>query len=413
MSKFDSSKFDLSGMREKARASKEDMADIDTMYQDSLSWNSQGKTENKNAFSMTSQAFNFSGKVLRGGKYSGEKLAQTNFSGADLKETDFSKADLQGADFSGSDLSGADLSGANLNGAIFSGAKLRGTNFTGAKMNGVLLVDADIQDAILLNVEMDQMALDELQALVEYLAVYYPHKLNLSRMNLTLLDFTCIDLSKVNLRGVDFTGVNFTGVNIFDLDLSECIISPEQIAQALGRVPTPLELNRILAPKKKAKNNFKGIDMDAFFRSAGPIGVWDLTKHPGISIKDLLQAGKSIYNAVIRKPDPKDHEIMASFQQKHEEKQDKLAKEHNSEVRKIIEERKKEILQSRTAESVNHEESPREQTDNLQIEQNRQQQKQEMLQSAKEKYMENKRQQEHMISENWAISRTRGQRERG
>ena len=132
-----------------------------------------------------------------------------------------------------------------------------------------------------------------------------------------------------------------------------------------------------------------------------------------ISIKDLLQAGKSIYNAVIRKPDPKDHEIMASFQQKHEEKQDKLAKEHNSEVRKIIEERKKEILQNRTAESVNHEESPREQTDNLQIEQNRQQQKQEMLQSAKEKYMENKRQQEHMISENWAISRTRGQRERG
>lgn len=410
MSKFDSSKFDLSGMREKARASKEDMTDIDTMYQDSLLWNGRGKSATLSDLSPAS-AFNFSGKVLRGGKYSGEKLAQTNFSGADLKETDFSKADLQGADFSGSDLSGADLSGANLDGAIFSGAKLRGTNFTGAKMNGVLLVDADIQDAILLDVEMDRMALDELQALVEYLAVYYPHKLNLSRMNLTLLDFTRIDLSKVNLRGVDFTGVDFTGVNIFELDLSECIISPEQIAQALGRVPTPLELKRILAPKKKANGHFKGIDFDAFFKASGPVGVWDLTKHPGISVKDLLQAGKSIYNAVIRKPDPKDNEIMANFQQKHEEKQDQVAKEHNLEVRKLIEERKKEVLQSRTAEPRS--ERPRERAEDLQAEQIRQQQKQEMLQSAKEKYMENKRRQEHSLSDSMSMALTRGQRERG
>ena len=80
---------------------------------------------------------------------------------------------------------------------------------------------------------MDELAIEELQALVEYLAVYYPHKLNLRRINLSLLDLKRIDLRQVSLRGVDFTGLDFTGVNIMELDLSECIITPQQIAQAL------------------------------------------------------------------------------------------------------------------------------------------------------------------------------------
>lgn len=368
MSKFDSGKFDLSEMRMKARASRDDMADIDRMYNQSLSWKAVSQITDKQETSLkTAAPFNFCGKILRGGKYAGEKLAEANFSGADLKETDFSKADLHGADFSGSDLSGADLSDANLDGAVFTGAKLRGTNFTGAKMNGVVLVDADIQDAILLNVQMDQLALEELQALVEYLAVYYPHKLNLSRMNLTMLDFKRIDLSRVNLRGVDFTGVDFTGINIFELDLSECIISPEQIAQALGRVPTPLELKKILAPKNKARKNFKGIDLDQFFHPVGQWGVWDLSKHPGIAVADILNAGKAIYRAFAQPDNPSDEQILAKFQEGHEQKQEEMAKEHNNEVRKIIEERKKELLQSKITEN-NHEE-----TNNIQKEKDLQQ----------------------------------------
>ena len=58
------------------------------------------------------------------------------------------------------------------------------------------------------------------------------------------------------MKGVDFTGMDFTGVNIMELDLSECIITPEQIAQALGRIPSVDELKKILAPKKKKMKSF-------------------------------------------------------------------------------------------------------------------------------------------------------------
>lgn len=410
MSTFDDKKFDLTGLREKARASRDDMLDIDHMYRESLSWKAVSQVVKTEPESQKNNMpdLNLSGKVLRGGKYANENLSHTNFSGADLKETIFTNADLQGVDFSGADLSGADLSGANLNGAVFSGAKLRGTNFTGAKMNGVLLIDADIQDAILLDVEMDNLALEELQALVEFLAVYYPHKLNLTRMNLTLLDFSKIDLSRVNLRGVDFTGVDFTGVNIFELDLSECVISPEQIAQALGRTPTPLELSRILAPKHKKKDTFKGIDMTPFFQSSGEFGVWDATKHPGIAIKDLLAIGKKIYTAVIQTPEPRDDEILAKFHEKKEEKKDIEAKEHNAEVRKIIEERKKEILEKNPAASQTKQLADQK----AEHEQQQQQERQEALKTAKEKYIENRRQTQKIAQDAWSLSRTRGSRER-
>lgn len=354
----DKTKFNIGSMLDKVKeARSQNEQSVEKVLNKSFSWQAiSDATETRNShyvgrLQSDQTELNFSGKVLRGGKYAGEKFKNANFSSADLQEIDFSNADLEGADFTAADLSGADLSGANLNGAIFTSAKLRGTNFTGAKMNGVVLVDADIQDAILLDVEMDQMALEELQALVEYLAVYYPHKLNLARMNLTMLDFTKIDLSQVNLRGVDFTGVDFTGVNIFEWDLSECIISPEQIAQALGRMPTPMELKKILAPKNKKKFKLKGIDFTAFFDGRGKVGVWDLSKHPGITIKDLLKMGKQIYSAVIKKPDPKDEEIFQKFHQEHDEKQESLAKEHNNEVRKIIEERKRALLGDKTQKS--------------------------------------------------------------
>lgn len=153
-----------------------------------------------------------------------------------------------------------------MSGAVLSGSVLLRTNFTGAKMKGVKLQEADLEDAILLGIEIDELGIEELQQLIEYLAKYYPHKLNLTKINLTLLDLRSIDLSKVNLRGVDFTGCDLTGVNIMELDLSECIISPEQIAQALGRVPTKDELAKIMAPKKKNKaKGFEGVDISSIF----------------------------------------------------------------------------------------------------------------------------------------------------
>lgn len=388
MSDFGKKDFNLSGMRDKVKASRDNGPDIERMFEDSVSWQAVSQASSGYGFAASRhEGINFSGKVLRGGKYAGEDLSNANFSASDLKEADFSKARLRGADFSGADLSGADLSGANLDGAVFSGARLRGTNFTGASMNGVLLVEADIQDAILLDVQMDKLALEEMQSLVEYLAVYYPHKINLSRMNLTLLDFSRIDLSQVNLRGVDFTGVDFTGVNIFDLDLSECIISPMQIAQALGRMPTPLELKKIMAPKKKGKSMLKAIDFSALFDSRGTAGVWDLSKHPGITVAELLKMGKQIYNAVITKPDPKDEEILRNFQKTHDEKQDALAKEHNAEMRKVIEERKRAMLNG-GAEIERR--PPRLERENLDYE-SRQQERERELMLAREKYRESSR----------------------
>lgn len=163
-------------------------------------------------------------------------------------------------------MSDANLSGADLSGAVLSNAVLKHTNFSGAVLNGVVLTDADLDNAILLDITIDAIALEDLQELVEYLAKYAPHKLNLAKMNLTMLNLAKIDLKNLNLRGVDFTGCDFTGVNIMELDLSECIITPQQIAQALGRVPNAEELRRIMAPKVKPKGpKSQGIDLTDLF----------------------------------------------------------------------------------------------------------------------------------------------------
>lgn len=412
-------KFNFDGIREKARAARDGQAfDVEQMYKNSFSWQAISEiTDTQNSGAprriLPDSGFNFSGKVLRGGKYNGENLKGASFSGSDLKETDFSKADLEGADFTGADLSGADLSGANLNGAVFSAAKLRGTNFTGAKMNGVVLAEADIQDAILLNIEMDRLAIEELQALVEYLAVYYPHKLNLTRMNLTLLDFSKIDLRYVNLRGVDFTGVNFTGVNIFELDLSECVISVEQIAQALGRMPTPKELKQILAPKKK-RSRLRGIDFSPLFNGRGSAGTLDLTKHPGITVEQLLKSSKQIYRAIAGKPEPKDEEIMEQFHKVTEEKQDNLAKEHNAEMRRVIEARKREVREMRMEEQKD--EKTVDLTDYEGYEQAKRREKEEQLRQAKEKFLQNTKSENNRsasMMKTVQMMRSRGERTRG
>ena len=188
--------------------------------------------------------------------FSGQNLDNHDFNNVSLKGALFSKTSLKNVDFSSMDLSDADFSGADLSGANLSGAVLKNVNFTGACLNGVQFSGADIEDALFLDVQIDQIALEDLQLLIEYLAKYFPHKLNLAKFNLTMLDLKKIDLHSVNLRGVDFTGVDFTGVNIIGLNLSECIITPQQIAQALGHVPNRAELAQLLAPRKKdAKSN--------------------------------------------------------------------------------------------------------------------------------------------------------------
>ena len=291
-------------------------------------------------------SIDFVGKNLENGKFANENLQNASFSVANLTGVDFSGADLRGVDFSGANLTDANLSGADLSGAVLSGAVLHRTNFTGAKLNGVKFSEADLEDAILLDIEIDVLGIEELQELIEYIAKYYPHKLNLSKLNLTLLNLQRIDLSKVNLRGVDFTGCDFTGVNIMELDLSECIITPQQIAQALGRVPGKEELAKILAPKKKKQKGFEGVDMSSIFLDDGKeFGIWNFVNDKGVSVEALLNAGKKIFRHGAEKPQVKDEDALKNIKSE----QELQAKSHNEELRKVIEERKRKELEARQA----------------------------------------------------------------
>lgn len=288
------------------------------------------------------------GQNLLGMDFSGQDLGSADFSAANLQDANFKDAYLVGVDFTGADLSGADLSGADLSDSIFAGAKLKGTNFTGANMEGVILRDADIEDAVLMDIRMDELAIEELQALVEYLAVYYPHKLNLQRINLSLLDLKRIDLRQVNLKGVDFTGMDFTGVNIMELDLSECIITPEQIAQALGRIPSAEELKKILAPKKKKKAKHFYIDFSEFLSNGHFTGWVDLTKN-SISTDQLVKAFLKVKGALFKKPEEKDEVIFEKAKEFHAERLEEERKAYNEEQKKNIEDRKQKLLDEQQA----------------------------------------------------------------
>ncbi|MCQ2740973.1 MAG: pentapeptide repeat-containing protein [Alphaproteobacteria bacterium] len=311
------------------------------------SWHSVSKTNfsNETAEIQDRSGVNFIGKNLQNGKFAKENLQGANFSVANLTGVDFSGANLRDVDFSGANLTDADLTGADLSGAVLSGAVLHRTNFTKAKLNGVKFIDADLEDAILLDIDIDVIGIEELQELIEYLAKYYPHKLNLTKINLTLLNLAAIDLKGVNLRGVDFTGVDFTGVNIAELDLSECIITPEQIAQALGRVPSKEELARILAPKKKQKAGaYNSLDFTDLFFNNKEFGVFNFQNDKGVSIESLLKMGKKVFGSG-KKPETKDEKTLSDIKNEQEAK----AKSHNDELRKIIEERKQKELESRKA----------------------------------------------------------------
>lgn len=292
----------------------------------------------------------YAGQILAQQNFARLDLTDANFSAGDLTHADFSNAILRGVDFSGANLTDANLSQADLSGAILSGANLLRTNFTGAKLNGVVLTEANLEEAILLGVEIDELGIEELQALVEYMAVYYPHKLNLTKLNLTLLDLSKIDLTKVSLRGVDFTGCSLKGVNLWELDLSECIISPAQIAEALGHPPTPQELARLLAPKKTQKKKNNGIDLhDLFYDNGKEFGVWDVTKEKGLDIGKLVESGMKLFRKSAGKPVPpyEGEEIVAQI--KEEKLRQDSDKARNEELKERILQRKEEELKKLAA----------------------------------------------------------------
>lgn len=295
-----------------------------------------------------SNRIEFGGKNLENGKFANENFENANFSVANLKGVDFSGANLKGVDFSGADLTDANLSGADLTGAILSNSVLKHTNFTGAKLNGVVLTDADLDNAILLDIRIDEIGLEDLQELIEYLAKYAPHKLNLAKMNLTVLNLAKIDLKNVNLRGVDFTGCDFTGVNIMELDLSECIITPAQIAQALGRVPNAEELKRLMAPKPKNKaKQREGFDVSSFFLDDGrEVGVWDTLKSKGVSTQklvDVVKAGHKVYRRIVKRPDGNKVD---------KEAKEKEAQTSSEELHQVLEENKRALIEKHKQEEL-------------------------------------------------------------
>ena len=326
-----------------------------------ISWNAVAKPEPQTAFNktigpeinvqqnknsmpwmpQTKEDINFHGKNLRDGNFAGENLENADFSSADLRGINLAGANLRGVDFSGADLTGANLEGADLTGANLSSAKLEKANLKKCRLHEVKLDEADLTDVILLEIDIDNLTLEDIQALVEYLATYYPHKLNLAKFDLTMLDLKKIDLKNVNLRGVDFTGVDFTGVNILELDLSECIITPQQIAQALGRTPSPEELKKILAPKPKKKGKAFFIDMtDFFFDNGIPAGVWDTLRGKGTTFDQIFGAVKRFTNAFKR-----DEKAIAKPKEK-----EQVQESSNDDLRRVIEEHKKNALEEKIKE---------------------------------------------------------------
>ena len=336
----------LHSIRSKVKSSQDQLKkNSDENSSEGFTWSMVSRNDGASGAQFDDDKLRFVGKNLENGKFAKENFAGANFSVANLTGVDFSGANLRGVDFSGANLTGANLCGADLSGAILSGAVLHNTDFSKAKLNGVKLIDADLEDALLLDIEIDALGIEELQALVEHLEKYYPHKLNLAKLNLSLLDFKRIDLRNLNLKGVDFTGVNFAGVSIVGVDLSACKITPEQIAQALGRQPSQDELVKILAPKKK-KSDFKGVDVTSiFFDDGKEFGVWDFTKDKGISIDTLVKVGKKVFSQG-KKPQAKED---AKNPQANEDREVSKIKSHNDELRKIIEERKQKELEARRA----------------------------------------------------------------
>ena len=314
----------------------------------------------------------------------------------DFQNADYSGSSLKGKDFSGCDLTGADFSNADLDGVNFNGAILKDAKFAGAKLKAVKLFGADIENIDLKDIDLDDLTLEELQELIEYLAVSHPEKLNLTLINLALLDLSKIDLSRVNLAGVDFTGVDFTGVNIMEMDLSETNITPKQIEQALGRIPTPEELRFLLMPKDKNRK-FKGIDIGIGPQGYKDVGVWNAHTDPkaSIRIEKIMKLTKDLISNVMPTKEKEEenleieNEIQASKigMSEHDKvltREDVLHQKEEEMLKKTIEDRKLDlrIEKEKEQESVEHE---------IAMEKMSQDKRKKMIEEKKKKHLEDVR----------------------
>jgi basic membrane lipoprotein Med (substrate-binding protein (PBP1-ABC) superfamily) len=134
-----------------------------------------------------------------------------------------------------------------------------------------------------------------------------------------------------------------------ELDLSECIITPAQIAQALGRVPDPEELKKILAPKKKKKAKGFYIDFTEFLSNGHFKGWIDLTKGY-VSTDKLVNAFLKTKAFLTGKQEEKDEVIFEKAKEFHANRLEEERKAYNEEQRKNIEERKQKMLKEQQSE---------------------------------------------------------------
>ena len=169
-------------------------------------------------------------------------------------------------------------------------------------------------------------------------------------------------VERTRVRGI-LSGDNTTVPKMIFIPLSakltvgDRIITPQQIAQALGRVPTPEEMKMLLAPKKKKGEKGKvGIDMMSLLRDDGKeFGTWDALHQEGISIKQILEAGKKIFRRDAKRPPVKDSKILEEVKSA----QQKAADENKAALRRQIEEHKRQELENRRSKKLELEQEVR------------------------------------------------------
>jgi len=137
-----------------------------------------------------------------------------------------------------------------------------------------------------------------------------------------------------------------------ELDLSECIITPQQIAQALGKVPNAEELRRIMAPKAKPKGQKShGIDISGLFLDDGrEAGVWDVRHDEGISVQklvDVVKAGHKVYRRVVKRPAGNAKpEVLQNVENKQE------AQASAEDLKKVLEDNKRALIEKHKQEEL-------------------------------------------------------------
>ena len=119
-------------------------------------------------------------------------------------------------------------------------------------------------------------------------------------------------------------------------------------------------MKMLLAPKKKKGEKGKvGIDMMSLLRDDGKeFGTWDALHQEGISIKQILEAGKKIFRRDAKRPPVKDSKILEEVKSA----QQKAADENKAALRRQIEEHKRQELENRRSKKLELEQEVRRET---------------------------------------------------